>query len=73
MDKMDQLVIAIQREIRRHSWDTFQVEVSPGGKKVTVPGCSHCLVQIGTADQFLDHLAEAIPALFARLRTKKKN
>jgi len=71
MDKIDQIVIEVQREIRSHSWDHFPVEIEPGGQKVTVPGCSLCQVQIGTADQFLDHLADAIPVLFARLRAKK--
>ena len=71
MDKIEQIVIAVQKEIRSHSWDHFQVEIEPGGQKVTVPGCSRCQAQIGTADQFLDHLANAIPVLFARLRAKK--
>jgi hypothetical protein len=65
-DKIDQIVIAVQREIRSHSWDHFPIEIEPGGQKVTVPGCSLCQVQ------FLDHLADAIPVLFARLRRKKE-
>jgi len=71
MDKIDSLVVAIQQEIRRHDWDTFQEEIEPGGRKVTVPGCPICRKQIGTMPQFLDHLADAIPRLFDKLRVKK--
>jgi hypothetical protein len=70
-DKIDSLIAAIQREIRQHSWETFQVEIEPGGRKVTVPGCPLCKQQLGTTNQFIEHLAEAIPVLFAKLRAKK--
>ena len=45
MTKIDDLVLAIQREIWSHSWATFAVEVEPGGPKVTVPGCPLCQEQ----------------------------
>jgi hypothetical protein len=70
MTKIDDLILALQREIRSHSWSTFQVEVEPGGAKMTVPGCPLCQEQLATNSQFIEHLADAIPALFARLRTK---
>jgi hypothetical protein len=71
MDKIDALIVTIQREIRRHDWDTFQEEIEPGGRKVTVPGCPVCRKQIGTMPEFLDHVADAIPLLFEKLRAKK--
>jgi len=76
MDKIDALISAIQKEIRRHDWDTIMVPVDddePNRQRITVPGCPLCRKQIGTMPQFLDHLADdAIPALFARLRMKKE-
>ena len=75
MDKIDSLIVAIQREIRRHDWDSFAVPVDedePEGRKVVVSGCPACRKQIGTMPQFLDHLADdAIPLLFEKLRVKK--
>jgi len=76
MSKIDALIVAIQREILVHEWDSFAVPVDddePEGRKVIVSGCPACRKQIGTMPQFLDHLAlDAIPALFARLRAKKE-
>jgi hypothetical protein len=72
VDKIDALIVALQKEIRRHDWDTISVPVEdaePNGRKVVVPGCPLCRKQIGTMQQFLDHLADdAIPALFKRLK-----
>jgi hypothetical protein len=74
VDKIDQLLVSIQQELRRHDWTHFQVETSPGGQKVTVPGCATCQKQIGTTNQFVEHLAvDALPALFAKLRAKTTN
>jgi Ser/Thr protein kinase RdoA (MazF antagonist) len=74
MDKIDSLIVAIQRELQQHNWDTFQVEASPGGPLVTVVGCTVCRKQIGTTNQLIAHLAnDAIPALFTRLRAKKES
>jgi hypothetical protein len=71
VDKIDSLILAIQRELQQHNLDTFQVEVSPGGPKVTVVGCTLCRKPFGTTNQLIARLAEdAIPALFARLRKK---
>ena len=74
MDKIDSLIAAIQRELRVHDWDSFQVELdTDDSRKITVAGCPACRKQIGTMPQFLDHLAlDVIPALFARLRSKEK-
>jgi hypothetical protein len=75
MDKIDSLLAAIQKELKKHDWDSFAVpldEDEPDGRKAVVSGCPACRQQIGTMPQFLDHLADdAIPALFARLRAKK--
>ena len=72
MDKIDALIVAIQQELKRHSWDTFATEVEPGGRKIIVPGCPKCHKQINTNTKFVEHLAdEVIPELFARLRAKK--
>lgn len=76
MDKIDALIVSIQQEILRHDWDSFPVPVDddePDGRKVVVSRCSACGKQIGTMPQFLGHLAmDAIPALFARLRSKER-
>jgi len=76
VDKIDALIVEIQKEIRLHDWDSFSVPVDddePDGRKVVVAGCPICRKQIGTMPQFLDHLADdAIPALFARLSSKGK-
>jgi hypothetical protein len=70
--KIDSLIVAIQKELKRYDWDCFSVEVEPEGRKVTLPGCPLCRKQFGTTATFLDHLADdAIPALFERLRAKK--
>jgi hypothetical protein len=72
MDKIDSLIVAIQRELKQHSWTHFAEEI-PSGQKITVPGCPACRKQIATTTQFIEHLADdAIPALFARLRSEKE-
>jgi hypothetical protein len=51
MDKIDALISAIQKEIRRHDWNTIMVPVDddePNGQRITVPGCPVCRKQIGT-------------------------
>lgn len=72
MDKIDSLIVAIQRELKQHCWTHFAEEI-PSGQKIIVPGCPACRKQIATTTQFIEHLADdAIPALFARLRSKKE-
>jgi hypothetical protein len=72
-DKIDALIVAIQRELKRHNWDYYSSEVEPGGRRVTVPGCSTCRKPCNTTTQFIEHLADdAIPELFSRLQTKKE-
>jgi hypothetical protein len=46
-DKIDELIVAIQREIKHHDLDTFPLEVKPG-KQVTVTGCPRCQKHFGT-------------------------
>jgi hypothetical protein len=72
VDKIDALLVAIQKQLTRHDWDYFPVEISPGGPKVTVPGCSTSREQCNTTTQCIEHLADdALPALFASLRARK--
>ena len=69
------LLAAIQQEIKRHSWDHFIDEppsVAQGGNGVVVSGCTACKTRINSMHQFLDHLANAMPALFDRLSAENK-
>jgi hypothetical protein len=64
------LLAAIQAEIQRHDFSHFIDEpssIAEGGKGVVVPGCPACKTRINTMSQFLDHLANAMPALLDRL------
>ena len=65
------LLVAIQQEIKRHSWDHLIDEppsVAQGGKGIVVSGCPACKKRINSMSQFLDHLAnDALPALIDRL------
>jgi hypothetical protein len=65
-----ELLAAIQREIQSHDFSHFVDEppsLSDGGKGVVVPGCPRCRVRFHTTSQFLDHLANAMPALLEKL------
>jgi hypothetical protein len=55
------LIAAIQFEIRCHDWETFAED------RIIVPGCSTCKKKLYTIGQFMDHLADSIPALINRL------
>jgi hypothetical protein len=75
--KKSELLRALQKEIRRHTFDTF-VENPPsmaeGGKGVVVPGCSACQKRIHTMAKFVDHLADdVLPPLLDRLSTASDN
>ena len=64
------LLAAIQHEIQRHDFSTFVDELpsmAQGGKGVVIPGCPVCKKRLNTMGQFLDHLADAMPALIERL------
>ena len=66
------LTHAIQAEIRRHNWGTFVDEPPPiaqGGRGVVVTGCSASRVRLNTTNQFIEHVAGAMPALIERLST----
>jgi hypothetical protein len=54
-------IAAIQFEIRRHDWETFAED------GIIVPGCSTYRKKLYTIGQFMDHLADSIPALINRL------
>ena len=55
------LITATQREIQQHDLDSYTKD---GNSRY---GCSRCDVQIGSINQFIDHIAMAIPALMNRL------
>jgi hypothetical protein len=57
------IIFAVQKEFRRHNWDSFVDEppsVAQGGKGIVVPGCSHCRKRIQTVGQFVEHLASEV-------------
>jgi hypothetical protein len=59
----EQLLAALETEIRRHDFDCFVTEplsIAQGGKGVVVPGCPACKKKIYTMAQFTDHLVESI-------------
>lgn len=66
-----ELLHALQKEIRRHDFDTFVHEppsVAQGGKGVVVPGCPCCRARFGTIAQFIDHLTnDVLPAIINKL------
>jgi len=70
MNKQD-LLRALQTEIRRHDFDTFvdnPPSVAQGGKGVVVPGCTVCKKRINTSGQFADHIAnDVVPKLLGKL------
>jgi hypothetical protein len=71
--KIDALIVSIQRELKRHNWDSFAEEIA-SGKRIAVPGCTLCQKQIATTGQFVDHLAnDVVPALFDGLRSKSNH
>jgi len=73
VDKIDALLAAVQKELKRHNYGYFVIEVPPHGSKVQVPGCLPCQKEFRTIDHFVEHLAdEALPALFINLRAKKE-
>jgi hypothetical protein len=58
---------AAQRELMRHTWDTFvqnPPSMAQGGKGTVVPGCVPCQKIIYTTDQYLSHLAlDVLPVI----------
>jgi hypothetical protein len=51
------LIAATQREIQRHDLDSYVKDGKPRY------GCPRCDVQIGSINQFVEHIALAIPTL----------
>ncbi len=60
------LIAAIQFEIRRHDWSTYMKD------GIVRPGCSSCEVQINSTNQFVEHIAMAIPSLIDDLSQQGK-
>jgi hypothetical protein len=59
----------LQTEITRHNFDTFvdnPPSVAKGGKGIVVPGCATCGVRAQTTTEFLQHIAQGLPAWFER-------
>jgi hypothetical protein len=70
------LLAAIQTEILRHYWDTFEDEppsVAQAGRGVVVTGCSACMVRSNTTSQFVEHVAGSMPALINRLSSSNES
>jgi hypothetical protein len=62
MNKQE-LLRALQVEIRRHGFDTFVDEppsLAQGGKGVVVPGCAACRKRFQTTSKFVEHIAEEV-------------
>ncbi len=59
------LITAVQREIQRHDLDSYMKD----GKLRY--GCPRCDVQLNSTNQFIEHIAMAIPALIDRLSPEK--
>lgn len=55
------LITAVQREIQKHDLDSY----TKGG--MVRYGCPRCDGQIGSTNQFIEHIALVIPALIGRL------
>jgi uncharacterized C2H2 Zn-finger protein len=55
------LITSIQSEIQKHDLDSYMKDGTPRY------GCPRCDVQIGSTNQFIEHIALAIPALINRL------
>ena len=59
----NQLLSALQTEIRKHNFDCFVDEppsIVQGGKGVVVPGCPTCKKKFYTMAQFIEHIAEDV-------------
>jgi hypothetical protein len=72
--KKQELLRALQTEIRRHSFSTFLDEMpsmAQGGDGIVVPGCPACRKRINTMAQFIDHLAhDVLPALLDKIQDR---
>ena len=58
-----QLLLILQQEIRRHSYDYFisnPPSIAEGGQGVCVPGCPACRKRLQTMNQFVEHLANDV-------------
>jgi hypothetical protein len=69
-----ELLAAIQEEIHRHNFTHFVDEppsIAQGGRGIVVAGCPACRTRINSMNQFLDHLANAMPALLDRLSSEQ--
>jgi hypothetical protein len=69
-----ELLKALQTEIRRHDFSTFLTEepsMANGGPGVVVPGCPACKKWLFTMANFMDHLADDVsPTLIDKLSTE---
>jgi hypothetical protein len=69
-----ELLNAIQKEIRRHHFDTFMDEppsIAQGGHGVMTPGCKTCRKNLFTTPEFIDHICnDALPKLIEKLSSQ---
>lgn len=67
MPDPDQIRKAVREELKKHDWDLFPYEASPGTaeyKPLYMIGCPNCRAPLNTERQFLEHLArKALEAL----------
>jgi hypothetical protein len=70
MNKQE-LLRALQVEIRRHDFDTFVDEppsVAQGGRGVVVPGCRACKKRFQTTSKFVKHITDdVLPSVLDRI------
>ena len=66
-----ELLRALQVEIRRHDFDTFVDEppsVAQGGRGVVVPGCPACKKRFQTTSKFVEHITDdVLPSVLERI------
>ena len=73
--RKQELLRALQTEIRRHDFSTFLSEtpsMANGGPGVVVPGCPACKKRLFTMANFMDHLADdVLPGLIDNLSSSQ--
>ena len=73
--RKQELLRALQTEIRRHDFSTFLSEtpsMANGGPGGVVPGCPACKKRLFTMANFMDHLADdVLPGLIDNLSSSQ--
>ena len=70
-------IATLQRELQRHTWDTFVDDppsIAQGGRGVVVVGCPACRVRLNTMNQFMRHLTQdVLPRAVQAAAEKERN